>query len=150
MDLLARDIMTQTVTACVPDTRLEDVVKTLADSGISGMPVIDANQKVVGIISESDLLLADEKEAPRMKTALFGFYILRESVMDRMAELRGVLAKDIMTKHVISFHPETPVREIASALADRKINRAPIVDEAGKLVGIVSRADIIKAMATTM
>ncbi|MEN6304533.1 MAG: CBS domain-containing protein [Armatimonadia bacterium] len=150
MDLLARDIMTETVTACVPDTRLEDVVKTLAESGISGMPVIDANQKVVGIISESDLLLADEKEAPRMKTALFGFYILRESVMDRMAELRGVLAKDIMTKHVISFHPETPVHEIATTLAERKINRVPIVDDAGKLVGIVSRADIIKAMVTAM
>lgn len=150
MDLLARDIMTQTVTACVPDTRLEDVVKTLADNQISGMPVIDANEKVVGIISESDLLLADEKEAPRMKTALFGFYILRESVMDRMAELRGVLARDVMTKRVISFHPDTPVREIASALADRRINRVPIVDDAGKLVGIVSRADIIRAMATAM
>lgn len=150
MDLIARDIMTETVTACLPETKLEDVVKTLAENGISGLPVIDASRKVVGIISESDLLLSDEMEAPRMKTALFGFYILRESVMDRMAEMRGVRAEDIMTKHVISFHPDASVREIAATLAEKKINRVPIVDDANKLVGIISRADIIKAMATQM
>lgn len=150
MDLLARDIMTQNVTACLTETKLEDIVKTLAENEISGLPVIDASKKVVGIISESDLLLADQMEAPRMKTALFGFYILRQSVMDRMAELRGIRAEDLMTKHVVSFHPETPVREIASTLADKKINRVPIVDNEGKLVGIISRADIIKAMAQQM
>lgn len=147
MNRLARDIMTETVIACVPETKLEDAVKTLAEHQISGMPVIDANKRVVGIISESDLLLAGEIEPPRIKTALFGLYVLRQSVMDRMAEQRGVRVEDVMTREVITFGPETPVDEIARTLHDRRINRVPIVDEQGKLIGIVSRADIIRAMA---
>lgn len=147
MDLLARDIMTEAVIACVAETKLEDVVKTLAEHEISGMPVIDAARRVVGIVSEDDLLLADHLEPPRIKTALFGFYILRQSVMDRMAELRGLRVEDVMTKRVITFGPETPVDQIAQALHDKRINRVPIVDGEGKLIGLVSRADIIRAMA---
>jgi len=147
MDLLARDIMTEAVIACVAETKLEDVVKTLAEHEISGMPVIDAARRVVGIVSEDDLLLADHLEPPRIKTALFGFYILRQSVMDRMAELRGLRVEDVMTKRVITFGPETPVDQIAQALHDKRINRVPIVDGEGKLIGLVSRADIIRAVA---
>lgn len=147
MDLLAKDIMNEQVIACLPETKLEDAVRTLAEQEISGMPVIDATKRVVGIISENDLLLSDHLEAPRMKTALFGFYILRQSVMDRMAELRGLRVEDVMTKNVISFGPDTPVDEIAAAMVDKRINRVPIVDEGRHLLGILSRADIIRAMA---
>jgi CBS domain-containing protein len=147
MNRLARDIMTDTVIACVPETKLEDAVKSLAEHEISGMPVIDAEKRVVGIISESDLLLADEIEPPRMKTALFGLYMPRQSVMDRMAEQRGVRVEDIMTKDVITFGPDTPMHEVAQTLHDKRINRVPIVDEQGKLIGLVSRADIIRALA---
>jgi CBS-domain-containing membrane protein len=147
MDLLARDIMNETVIACLPDTRLEDAVRTLAEHEISGMPVVDTARRVVGIVSENDLLLADHLEPPRMKTALFGFYILRQSVMDRMAELRGLRVEDVMTTRVVSFGPDTPVDEIARTLHDKKINRVPIVDADGKLMGILSRADIIRALA---
>jgi len=150
MDLLARDIMTETVIACVPDTKLEDAVKSLAEHEISGMPVIDAAGRVVGIISESDLLLADHLEPPRVKTALFGLYIMRQSLIDRIAELRGVRVADVMTRHVISFGPDTPVDEIARTLHDKKINRVPVVDEEGKLIGLLSRADIIRALAQRM
>jgi len=147
MDLLAKDLMTQTVIACVPETKLEDAVRTLAEYEISGMPVIDAHKRVVGIVTENDLLLADHLEPPRMKTALFGFYILRQSVMDRMSELRGLRVEDVMTRAVITFSPDTPVDDIARAMHDRGINRVPIVDAAGTLVGILSRADIIRALA---
>lgn len=147
MDLLAKDIMNEQVIACLPETKLEDAVRTLAEQEISGMPVIDATRRVVGIISENDLLLSDHLEAPRMKTALFGFYILRQSVMDRMAELRGLRVEDVMTKSVISFGPDTPVDDIAAAMVDKRINRVPIVDEGRHLLGILSRADIIRAMA---
>jgi len=146
MDLVAKDIMTETVIACVPETKLEDVVKTLADNGISGMPVIDAQQRVVGLISESDLLLSDRLEPPRVKTALYGWYILRQSVIDRAAQERGLRAEDVMTTDVITFDPEARVERIAETMVARKINRVPIV-EGGKLVGILSRADIIRAMA---
>jgi CBS domain-containing protein len=147
MELLAKDIMTDTVVACVADTKLEDVVTTLAEHKISGMPVLDVNGRVVGMVTETDLLLTDHLEPHRMKTALFGFYVLRQSVMDRMAELRGLRVDDIMTKHVITFGPDTPVDEIATTMVHRRVNRVPIVDPDGKLIGILSRGDIIRAMA---
>lgn len=150
MNLQAKDVMNRAVIACVPDARLEDIVRTLAENGISGLPVIDARRQVVGIISESDLLFADEIEPPKMKTALFGLYIESERVMNRMAEVRGVLAHDVMRTNVITCHPQTPLREIAKTLHDHKIKRLPVVDEGGELVGIVSRADIIRALAQQM
>lgn len=147
MDLLAKDIMNETVIACVPETKLEDAVRTLAEHDISGMPVINAVGRVVGIVTEADLLLADQLKPPLMKTALFGVYVLRESVMERMAEARGLRVEDVMTRHVITCGPDTPVDDVARILHDKQINRVPIVDEAGKLIGILSRADIIEAMA---
>lgn len=150
MDLKARDIMNEKVVACLPETRIEDVVRTLAEHNISGMPVIDVHEKVIGIVSESDLLLAGELEPKRIKTALFGFYILRESVMDRLAELRGVQVRDVMTRDVVTFGPEDSVPDIAKVLHDKRINRVPIVDEEKTLLGILSRADIIRALADQM
>lgn len=142
--------MNEKVVACLPETRIEDVVRTLAEHNISGMPVIDVHEKVIGIVSESDLLLAGELEPKRIKTALFGFYILRESVMDRLAELRGVQVRDVMTRDVVTFGPEDSVPDIAKVLHDKRINRVPIVDEEKTLLGILSRADIIRALADQM
>ena len=150
MNLLAKDVMNQAVIACVPDTRLEDIVRTLAEHEISGLPVIDVHRKVVGIISEGDLLFADEMEPPKMKTALFGLYIESERVMRHMAKVRGGLPHDLMRKPVITCHPQTPLREVAQTLHDRNIKRMPVVDENGELVGIISRGDIIRALAQHM
>lgn len=147
MDLLASDVMTTTVVACVPDTPLEEVVRTLAEHGISGLPVIDVHKKVVGIISEEDLLLSDEMQAPLMKTALYGLYLPSQSVMERMAKARGIRASDVMTKHVTTFEADTPLSVIAHTLHDKHFKRVPIVDAEMKLVGIVSRGDIIRALA---
>lgn len=150
MDLLTAAVMNRAVIACLPDTRLENIVQTLAENDISGLPVIDAHRKVVGIITESDLLLADEMEPPKMKTALFGLYVLRESVINKMAEARGILARDLMKMEVITCSPDTPVREVVKILHDRHIKRMPVVDKDGTLVGIISRADIIRALAQQM
>lgn len=150
MDLKARDIMNEVVVACLADTRVEDVVRKLAEHGISGMPVIDARKRVIGIVSESDLLLADELEPPRVKAALYGLYIMPERVMEEAAKSRGVLVSDVMTKKVISFHPDDSVRDIARKMQQERINRVPIVDDEGVLVGILTRADIIKALAESL
>jgi CBS domain-containing protein len=147
MDLTARDIMVETVVACVPDTRAEDAVKALAEKDISGMPVVDAHKRVVGVVSERDLLLVDEKEPPVMGTALYGLYVMPQRLAKKIAERRGVLVRDIMTSKPITFHPDDPVREIARAMREKRVNRVPIVDEEGVLVGIITRGDIIAAMA---
>lgn len=147
MDLKARDIMNEVVVACVADTRVEEVVKKLDEHNISGMPVLDSQKRVIGIVSERDLLLADELEPPRMKAALYGLYIMPQRVMDEIAKTRGVLVRDVMTQKVVTFHPEDNVRDIAQTMQEQRINRVPIVDAEGVLVGILTRGDIIHALA---
>jgi len=118
MALTAKDIMTKRVVTVSPSTTVKELTELLAAKKISGVPVVDEQKRVVGIVTEADVLAH-----PGAKTV-----------------------EEIMTKKVISVTPDTPVEEIAKLLAKKKIKRVPVIDK-GKLVGIVSRADIVKAFA---
>jgi len=118
MALTAKDIMTKRVVTVSPSTTVKELTELLAAKKISGVPVVDEQKRVVGIVTEADVLAH-----PGAKTV-----------------------EEIMTKKVISVAPDTPVEEIAKLLAKKKIKRVPVIDK-GKLVGIVSRADIVKAFA---
>ncbi|MGQ9462068.1 MAG: CBS domain-containing protein [Candidatus Fervidibacter sp.] len=118
MALMAKDIMTKRVVTVSPSTTVKELTELLAKKKISGVPVVDEKKQVVGIATEADVLAH-----PGAKTVA-----------------------EVMTKRVISVTPDTPVEEIAKLLAKKKIKRVPVIDK-GKLVGIVSRADIVKAFA---
>jgi len=119
MALTAKDIMTKRVVTVSPRTTVKELTELLAAKKISGVPVVDEQKRVIGIATEADVLAH-----PGAKTV-----------------------EEIMTKRVISVKPDTPVEEIAKLLAKKKIKRVPVIDEKGKLVGIVSRADIVKVFA---
>ena len=114
----ASDIMTTEVVTTTTSATVAEVVKALAANKISGMPVVSAGE-VVGIVSEADILTAAED-----------------------ATVESVMAYD-----VVSVGPDADVGEIARTLADWGIKRVPVIDAAGTLVGIVSRADIVAAIA---
>lgn len=116
--MTARDIMTREVVTVTPDTPVEELAKVLTDRRISGVPVVDEAGNVVGIATEADIL----------------------------AKGRVGKVADIMTREVISVCEDTPIDEIARVLADKGIKRVPVLRE-GKLVGIVSRADIVRGVA---
>jgi CBS domain-containing protein len=115
--MLARDIMTKRVVAVTPLTPVKQVAKILNQNHISGVPVVDKSGKLVGIVSERDLLAR-----------------------------RGAQVKSIMSKSVIRVKEDTPVEDIASLMASRKVKRVPVI-RGQHLAGIVSRADIIRAIA---
>jgi CBS domain-containing protein len=115
--MLARDIMTRRVVAVTPLTPVKQVAKILNKNHISGAPVVDKSGKLVGIVSERDLLAR-----------------------------RGAQVKSIMSKSVIRVKEDTPVEDIASLMATRKVKRVPVI-RGHHLAGIVSRADIIRAIA---
>jgi CBS domain-containing protein len=144
----ARDIMTQPVITVRPETPVTEVITLLLQHRISGVPVVDAAERVVGIVSEGDLILRER--ANRRRTSMA--YLFRQLFMDhaKLADeyrkAHGMVAADVMTREVVTVNPGTPVEEIAHLLAERQIKRVPVVED-DRLVGIVSRADVLRAAA---
>ncbi len=119
--LKAKDIMTKTVTVIQPDKTLFDAMQLLVCKEISGIPVVDEKGKMIGIITEKDIL-----------NFVFS------------GNLKQTKVKDVMTKEVMSFPPEADVDTIALSIGQNRFRRVPII-EGDTVVGIVSRRDIIRA-----
>ncbi len=118
--MVARDIMTRKVWTIHPEVSAQEAAQLLDQKRISGAPVVDANGKIIGIITEADIISKVNRD--------------------------GLRVADIMSHEIIVVSEDTRVNEIASLFTERKIKRVPVVRE-GKLVGIVSRADIVHAVA---
>jgi len=145
----ARDIMTQPVITVSPETIWQDVIGVLLKNRISGVPVVDERNEVIGMITEADLILRQRAELP--KSRLISFFADLGSDPSRMAEeyrkAHGLVARDLMTREVISVKEDTPVEEIAAIMLRKEIKRVLVLAE-GKLVGIISRADVLRAIGS--
>jgi CBS domain-containing protein len=143
----ASSIMTRAVVTVRPETAVSDIAKIMIENHISAVPVLDRASALVGIISEGDLLRRAEvgSEHRRSRWLELGFSNVRLAA-DYVKE-HGRKASDVMTRNVITVHPETEVPEIASILESRHIKRVPVVVN-GLVVGIVSRANIVQALAS--
>ncbi len=146
----ARDIMTREVLVARPNDSVEKVARILLENKISGIPVVDAEDKVLGIISEKDLIIkAGELKIPFYIT-LFDSIIFLENTMRFNNELKKYTAsrvKDAMTTKVIAVDEDEPVGNIVKLMQDKKVNRVPVLRH-DKLVGIITRNDILKAMVS--
>jgi CBS domain-containing protein len=145
----ARDVMVPDVITVSPELDVKAVANTLVTNGISGAPVVDANKKIVGIISEGDLMRRVVLGTERKRS--WWFEILSSAAADRQwaefAKSHGRKAKDVMTRRVITVDPDTPLQEIANLLEGHGIKRVPVMKN-GELVGIVSRANLVQALAS--
>ena len=140
--IAVRDVMTHKVYSVTRDTEVEKAGAILAEQKISGMPVIDEKERVLGVISEADILAASGfgKKRP---AGDFLRRLLGESVPSKR---EGHLAGDIMSTPPITIGPFEDIKEVAVILDKRRIKRLPVVDFEGRLLGIISRGDIIRAM----
>ena len=118
--MIAQDIMTRKVYTIRSDASAQEAAQLLDQHRISGLPVVDESNDIIGIVTEADIISKVDKE--------------------------GLRVSDIMSTEVISVNEETAASEIALLHTERKIKRVPVVQD-GKLVGIVSRADIVHAVA---
>lgn len=138
-----KDVMTKNVIAVKRNADLHEASRLLSEHRISGMPVVDDSNRVIGVVSEADLLvLAGMKKEHSFKDILRT--ILGEPVPARTG---GNKVEDVMSFPPITGRADDDIAEVAKALDDKRIKRLPVVDGEGKLIGIISRADIVRAIS---
>ena len=140
--LLAKDVMKVKLISVTQDTSLKKTAAKMAAHGISGVPVIGEGQTVVGVISEKDFLFHMGEKKTRSTLEVIAQCLSSKGCV--AVSMRTGFAKDIMTSPALTVYDDAPVFEIASIFAEKNINRVPVLDKNGHLVGIVARADIFR------
>lgn len=136
------DVMTPHPVTATPEMHLRDLARILTDRQISGVPVVDG-ASVVGVISEADLLVKELSRPLKRRLAL-EWLIGERDDPDELRRRAATVVREAMSVPAITISPDRPIREAATIMVDRRVNRLPVV-EGGRLVGIVSRADLVKA-----
>ena len=142
----AREIMTKRVRTVKAETPVRDIARLMLKQRISALPVVDAKRRVLGIVSEGDLLRRPESGTAPRRSWWLDLLTDASSRAREYAKSRGRCARDVMTRTVVSVTPETDAADIADVLEKWKIKRVPVV-RGEKLVGIVSRRDLLPAVA---
>jgi CBS-domain-containing membrane protein len=137
---LVRDVMTTEVVTVEPSTPFKEIAARLAQHRIGAVPVVDADRRVLGIITEADLLLKQEHPDPKADISLIW---TRRRRRER-AKAAAAVAGKLMTAPAATVAPSATVTEAARRMHAAGVKRLPVVDETGRLVGIVSRADLLK------
>jgi CBS domain-containing protein len=149
-ELKVRDIMQADVVTAGPGMTVRELADVLAKHKISGVPVIDDQRRVLGMVSEADIILQDaDLHFPYYIQFLDSVIYLQSFAKfeERFRKAFGSKVTQIMSEEVVTISSEASVREAATLMADHKVNRLPVVDD-GKLVGIVTRHDIVQAIAS--
>ena len=146
----AMDVMTTNVITVVPDTSVQALATLLSERGISGVPVVDKDGLLVGIVSEGDLLhraeTGTERRTQRRRSRWLDTFAADQEAARDYVKAHGRSVQEIMTREVISVSDTTELADIATLLETKRIRRVPVVRD-GKLVGIVSRANLVRALA---
>ncbi len=143
----ARDVMTRNVVTVEPDTPVTEIARLLLEKRISGVPVVESDGRLVGIVSEGDLMRRVEDSPARRGAWWLAMLGIPEERAIEYVRTRGRRARDVMTRHVITVTPDTPIGRVAQLLEEEHIKRVPVVED-GRLVGIISRADLLRAIAS--
>lgn len=141
---VAREVMSSPVITVSPDTPFREVVATMLQHAISGLPVVDEKGRLLGIVTEADLLLKEEEPQPQPALIPWHGSSLRlERIVDRSRKATGTTAGELMTENVVTATEDTTAHQLARLMRAHNINRIPIVRD-GMLVGIVTRADVLR------
>jgi len=142
MKTTVQEIMTTRVIWVKKDATFREMATALHEHRVSAFPVVDDDRKVIGLVSEADML---NKEALVDESGVFGGILHRRD----QAKARGVIAGDLMTTAVVAVRPDDTVEHAAKLMYERRVKRLPVTDENGRLVGIISRADVLSVFDRT-
>ncbi len=141
----ARDIMTSPVVTAGPETTILEIVQLMLENRISAVPILDEGGKLIGLVSEGDLMRRSEIGTERPARWWLSAFRGAVSMAEAFVKTHGVKASEIMTRDVITAREDTPLWEIAETLEKNGIKRLPVIRD-GVLVGIVSRANLLQAL----
>ncbi len=142
------EIMTSPAIAIAKDARVQELLDLWKEHPVGGFPVVEGD-RVVGVVSESDLMYRDRPIKPPAFVTILDAVIPMEIPGHFREEIRktvGARVGAIMTAPAVTIRPEADISEAASLMVDKKVDRLPVVDAAGALVGIISRTDIVKTL----
>ncbi len=145
----AKDIMTKEVVTFSSDTEIGHAARILLEMGFNGAPVLDERRKVVGILCQSDLIAQQKKlPVPSVFTLLDSWFPLKltKDLEKAVRRIAAITVSDAMTRNPTTIRPDTAVDEIAALMVDRNFHTLPVVDEEGRLVGVVGKRDILKTL----
>jgi CBS domain-containing protein len=142
----AADVMTRSILSVTPNASLLEAIRLMLDNHVSGLPVIDEAGQLVGILTEGDLLRRGETGTGRQRPRWLEILLGPGRLASEYVRTHGRKVDDIMTREPVSVAPEAPLDEIVELMERHRIKRVPVI-EGDKLVGIVSRADFLRALA---
>jgi len=146
--LNASDIMTTDVITVKKDTNLKDLARLLYRNHINGVPVVDDDGLLIGIICESDLIRKDKKLHIATVVAIFDWVLYLESpkkIEKEIQRINATTVEDLYIKEVVTVDEKTPVDEIATIMEEKKVYTIPVMD-GDRLVGVVGQADLIRTL----
>ncbi|NEO93413.1 MAG: CBS domain-containing protein [Moorea sp. SIO3G5] len=147
------EVMSHDPIVVQPETPIKEVIKIIAEQSISGLPVVNEAGKLVGVISETDLLWQETGVEPPVYIMFLDSVIYLENPARYDQELHkalGQTAGEVMTGHPMSIKPDQPLRKAAKLMQEKSIHHLPVTDEAEQVIGILTSGDIVRAMAAEL
>ncbi len=144
------DVMTADVITVSPNTTVSQIARLMSEHHIGGVPVVNNAGQVVGVVTELDLIMRNTRfEMPAFFTILDMIFYLETPghYKKRLKHILGTKAEEIMSKPAETISPDDTIEELSKIMEGRRMNPIPVVDENEKLVGIVSRSDVVRLMA---
>lgn len=152
-DTTVRQLMTSDVVTLKPDATVEEAADVLAARRIGAAPVVDADGRVLGLLRDEDLIVSEARiHAPTVISFLDAEIVLPSSLRRFERELRkfsGARVADVMLADPATVSPGDSVESLATLMHDRETSHVPVVDDDGRLVGIVARGDLVRFLAAT-
>lgn len=146
------DVMSHNPIVVRPETPLNEAIQILAEKRISGLPVVNDAGELVGIVSETDLMWQETGVTPPAYVMFLDSVIFLKNPASYERDLHKALGQtvgEVMSRDPVTVSPEKLLKDAAQLMHDRSIHRLPVVDTKGQVIGIVTRGDIVRAMAAS-
>ncbi len=142
-------VMTHDVITVTPETPINEVARLLVEHGVSGLPVVDAERHVIGVVSEGDVLVKEAGHPTASRRPLARLFGTGRESREHQTKVDAQTAGEAMTSPALTIEPFRAIRAAAEIMTTSSVNRLPVVDPEGVLLGIVTRADLVRAFVRT-